>query len=323
MNGARNGKTMKEKMAEGQKLAQSIYQAALEAGFDNCGVISLDDMQSFDARLKERIEAVPESGPFYESIRGNADIRKRFPWAKSLVICITRYGKYHYPEQLQGRYAKSFFLSEESKPAERHKQQHTLTQWFDEQNIRWVHGPYGLRHAAVQAGLGIIRKNNFFYDEKGSWLNLAGYVIDKECQLYQEHPCRPCPSNCHLCVKNCPTGSLSAPYVINPSRCISYCTTFGKGIIPKGVDEKAFGERLIGCDRCQDICPFNRHDWTSGEDFPGIEELLPLLEPETLLAATDEELINRVIPKTADHIHPEEVETLRRNAARLLRNRKN
>ncbi len=61
------------------------------------------------------------------------------------MICITRYGKYRYPEQLQGRYAKSFFLSEERKPAERNKQQHTFTQWFDGQDIRWDNGPiYGL-----------------------------------------------------------------------------------------------------------------------------------------------------------------------------------
>ena len=315
---------MKEKSTDRLGLAQSIYQEALKAGFDNCGIISLDDMKTFDARLMERMEAVPESQPFYDSIRMNADIRRRYPWAKSLVICTTRYGKYRYPEQLQGRYAKGFFLSEESKTTETSKPKYSLTQWFDEQRIRWdKKSIFGLRHAAFQAGLGIIRKNNFFYDEKGSWIELEGYVIDQECQLYQNQQLRSCPPSCNLCVKNCPTGSLSAPYTINPFLCISDCTTFGKGAVPEEVNENVFGEWLIGCDRCQDVCPFNRHDWNTGEKFPGLEEVLPLLKPDALLAATDEELIDCIIPKTANHIKPEEVETLRKNALRLLRNQNN
>lgn len=72
---------MNEKSADGLDLAQSIYQAALNAGFDNCGIISLDDMEAFDDRLMKRMEAVPESRPFYDNIRMYADIRKRFPWA--------------------------------------------------------------------------------------------------------------------------------------------------------------------------------------------------------------------------------------------------
>ena len=42
-----------------------------------------------------------------------------------------------HPEQLQGRYAKGFFLSEESKTMETCKPKCSLTPWFDEQCIRW------------------------------------------------------------------------------------------------------------------------------------------------------------------------------------------
>ena len=312
---------MREELENGMELAQSIHQAALDTGFDNCGILALDDMESFADRVTERMDAVPDSRAFYEGIRRNADIRKRFPWAKSLVICTARYGKYRYPEQLRGRYAKSFFLSPESGTAQ--DSQQTLGQWLDEKRIRWARGPvYGLRHAALHVGLGLIRKNNFFYDETGSWLNMEGFLIDRECRLYQKHSLRPCPQKCNLCVKNWPTGSLSAPYVMDPGRCISFCTTFGRGAVPEGIPESAFGEWLIGCDRCQDVCPFNRHDWDTGEVFPGLEEILPLLEPEALAAATDAELIERVIPKTANHIQPEEVATIRRSASRLLQNRK-
>ena len=36
---------MKEELENGMELAQFIYRAALNAGFDNCGIIPLDDMQ--------------------------------------------------------------------------------------------------------------------------------------------------------------------------------------------------------------------------------------------------------------------------------------
>lgn len=99
---------MREELENGMELAQSIHQAALDTGFDNCGILALDDMESFADRVTERMDAVPDSRAFYEGIRRNADIRKRFPWAKSLVICTARYGKYRYPEQLRGGTQRAF-----------------------------------------------------------------------------------------------------------------------------------------------------------------------------------------------------------------------
>ena len=79
---------MREELENGMELAQSIHQAALDTGFDNCGILALDDMESFADRVTERMDAVPDSRAFYEGIRRNADIRKRFPWAKSLSLTV-------------------------------------------------------------------------------------------------------------------------------------------------------------------------------------------------------------------------------------------
>lgn len=104
----------------------------------------------------------------------------------------------------------------------------------------------------MMAGLGIIRKNNFLYSEKGSYLELDGYVIDKECRLYQQKNIRPCTESCKICQTACPTKALMAPYTMNPLNCISYCTTFGHGIIPEDMEEWQFDQWLVGCDACQD-----------------------------------------------------------------------
>ena len=48
-------------------LSDQIYDMAISCGFDNCGIISVDDMDGFDAHLQERTQAVPSSAFFYEA----------------------------------------------------------------------------------------------------------------------------------------------------------------------------------------------------------------------------------------------------------------
>ena len=46
---------------------------------------------------------------------------------------------------------------------------------------------------------------------------------------------------------------------INRVSCIN---TFGDGKLPEGVTEDMLEEWILGCDNCQDCCPFNKnHDW--------------------------------------------------------------
>ena len=80
----------------------------------------------------------------------------------------------------------------------------------------------------MKAGLGIIRKNNFLYTEKGSFVMLEGFVIDASCELHQHHDLKPCAPQCRLCQDHCPTRALSAPFTMNPLKCVSFWNTFGK-----------------------------------------------------------------------------------------------
>lgn len=310
-----------------ETLSQEIYDAALECGFDNCGIIPLSDLEGYKERLDERKNKVPQSKDFYERMDGFTKIQERYPWAKAIIICTTWLGKYRYPKSLQGKYAKSFFLSPESVPdCKAHQDKIRFETWLTEHNICWEGGEkYGaprnlpLRHAAVKAGLGIFRKNNFFYTEKGSYVELEGYVIDKECVYKQISNLRPCAENCTLCQKACKTHALCDSYTMNPMSCISFLTTFGQGKIPPHLEENQFTDWICGCDDCQDACPYNKiQDWNSGADFPGLNELAELAQPENILKASDEWLCEYMVPKTVDHIKPENVNTLRICAKRVL-----
>ena len=77
---------------------------------------------------------------------------------------------------------------------------------------------------------------------------------------------------------------------MNPLTCVSFINTFGDGKLPDGVADDMLEAWILGCDNCQDACPFNAdHDWSIGLDYPGLDELEPLLQPEYILKASDEE----------------------------------
>lgn len=311
-------------------LARRIQQAAIACGFDGCGILSLEKLEGYRVYLKERMRKAPASAPFYTPIEEKINTKDRFPWAKAMIVCVDWYGKYRFPEELQGKYAKSFFLGHD-KSHEQGCDLRSFEAWFDKEGIRCEGGEqFGhfsvgpLRHAAMMAGLGIIRKNNFFYTEKGSFVNLFGYVIDRECELIQENNLKPCSPKCTLCQQACKTKALFDAYTMDPMKCVSLWTTFGKGFVPPYLKEEAFEQWICGCDNCQDACPYNRkQDWNTGKSFSDLEDIAPDILPEKFSNLSDEYLIEHIIPKTDNHLKPSDVSILRRNAERASRYHRN
>lgn len=307
-------------------LSEKIYKKALSYGYDDCGIIPVDALASYALYLKERIEKIPQSMEFYRDMERYTQIHEIYPWAKSIVICSIWLGKYRYPESLQGKYGKAFMLSPNTVPdSNEYQNKLQFEQWMTETGIHYHGGPnsapgygFSLREAAVAAGIGIIRKNNFFYGPKGSYYELEGYLIDQECEYLHKNDIRPCPDTCKLCRRSCRTCALSDAYTMDPTLCISFLTTFAQGILPEGTQPEQLAEWICGCDDCQDVCPFNRHDWSAGQNFFGLKEIESLLAPENLAAASDVTIRQYVIPKTADHITPDQTEVLRKNARRAI-----
>ena len=300
-------------------LGEMIERAAMNFGFDSCGIIPISFMDSFQTNLQKRVEAVPSTVPFYNC----TPAKEKFSWGESIVICTYNFGKYRYPREQRGRYGKAFLLGpKKDKPYGYDIP--GFEDWFESQGIRFHQGDFGsLRHAAEKAGLGITRKNNFFYTASGSYVDLVGFVIDQECELIHDNNIKPCSDRCDLCQKACKTHSLSASYTMNPFLCISFLTSFGKGNVPPELKEEMYEQWICGCDNCQDACPYNlKHDWDEGEIYSDLEEIAPLLVPEKVVAAMDDFLKEQVIPRLSDHLQPEDTEVLRKNARRAIRNAK-
>ncbi|HET9783949.1 MAG TPA: tRNA epoxyqueuosine(34) reductase QueG [Terriglobales bacterium] len=142
------------------------------------------------------------------------------------------------------------------------------------------------RDAARQAGLGWQGKNTcLIHQELGSYFFLGTVVTSIEMAPDIELPDR-CGS-CTRCLDACPTDALKA-YSMDASRCLAYLNIELRGTIP-GEFRAPMGNNVLGCDICQDVCPWNRRaPTTSAPEFqprlgllaPDLEELAALSEAE-------------------------------------------
>ncbi|ALB45223.1 MULTISPECIES: epoxyqueuosine reductase [Clostridium] len=269
-------------------LADKIKSAALNLGYEKCGIIKISDIDGYKERLDERVERVPESKGFYQGQYRFTQLQDTYPWAKSIVICVRRYGKYHIPEHLKGMIAKYYLVdARKDKNSKDFQDSVKFEEYMQELGLRAEtergFGLVPLRFAAMKAGLGIVRKNNFFYTENGSSVYLDAWLIDKELEAVEIPNVRPCSDKCNLCIKACPSASLSKPYTMNPIACVSCITTFmGRDMTNEKYREE-IGNWVYGCDACQDACPMNKNRWQETEEFPNLQELSEHISLEKII----------------------------------------
>ncbi len=109
---------------------------------------------------------------------------------------------------------------------------------------------------ARKAGLGWIGQNTLlFNDQCGSGLLLAEILTTLELPYDEPLPGDPC-ANCGLCVEACPTGALLGDRRMDSRRCLSFLTIENRGEIPVQF-RQVMGNRVFGCDECQQVCPYN------------------------------------------------------------------
>lgn len=112
------------------------------------------------------------------------------------------------------------------------------------------------REAARRAGIGFIAKSNMLIvPGLGPRVLLGAVVTDLE--LPSGTPMESRCGRCTRCLEACPTQAFVGPYELDARRCLSYLTIEHQGDSPRELREMQ-GTRLVGCDVCQTVCPFDR-----------------------------------------------------------------
>jgi epoxyqueuosine reductase len=172
------------------------------------------------------------------------------------------------------------------------------------------------RQAAYRAGLGWYGKNtNLLLPGRGSWFVLGAVITDAPLPPTSPDPVSDGCGTCRRCLPACPTGALIAPGVLDARRCLAWLLQ-APGTFP--VEYRvALGDRIYGCDDCQEVCPVNLRSTSRGSTGPagaGAEATVDLL---AMLAATDDELLER---HGRWYIAKRQPRYLRRNALLALAN---
>jgi len=290
----------------------ALSQFIESQGWSFYGIVDFEFAQSklqdhrpiFEAWIKKGFHAGMDYLPRMTEDRFRPE--RKLPKAKSVIVLAAWYG---YEQNIcsisHGKVARYAGGRDYHKVLR--KKLITLSDWLKNQSasaslmcenyVSVDSGPMADRALAEMAGLGFFGKNSCLINpSRGSYFFIASLLTTVVLAPTAKKPMPNC-GDCANCRNACPTSAIRADGMIDANRCISYLTIENKGAIPIELRSK-IGNRLFGCDICQEVCPFNigrakRQEIRIAELRPetGVGESLDLAE--ILSIRTEEAFLKR------------------------------
>jgi epoxyqueuosine reductase len=171
------------------------------------------------------------------------------------------------------------------------------------------------REAAVRAGVGFYGKNTMVITRAhGSWVALGAILTTVEIE--SSPPARGGCGSCTLCIDACPTDAIVGPGVLDATLCLSTLTQQPDPISEPAM--QALGDRVYGCDICQDVCPWNRGVERRRSGWPLPVDAKPTVRFERWLDPGGSEELTRAVERL--FVPRNDARWLRRNALVALGN---
>jgi epoxyqueuosine reductase len=250
-------------MTDRQKLSELIKQKAAELGFDLCGIAKARALSEAEPVLRKWCDAGMNDTMGYL----NRDIDKRvnpaslFTGTTSVVVTGTSY--YTEPKQKDG-------VPVISRYAYGRKYQDVISGQLEEllDYIKHVEpnaegkavcdtAPLLEKRWAVEAGLGWQGKHSIVINRViGSFFFIGILLLNLELE-YDEPVIKGHCGECRMCIDQCPTKAINDDFTIDARKCISNLTIENRNPVPAEFIP-LLGGRIYACDKCQEVCPWNK-----------------------------------------------------------------
>lgn len=277
------------------ELAGRIIRRCLDLGFMNAGVCEARPSDR-EAELRAWLSAGKHGDMAYlaEHAETRLDPRRVMPDARSIIVVADRYApRGHRDEQPAGEPVTSDegeplgLVARYARGRDYHpiikRRLHTLADALRLEipgsEFRTVvdTAPVLEREHAARAGIGWVGKHTLvLHPGHGSWFVLGCILTNLELRPPEPVAFADHCGTCTRCIDACPTQAIAAsPGVggarsIDARRCISYLTIEHRGVIAPEL-HAGIGQRVFGCDVCQEVCPHNLTSADEPEDHVGDE----------------------------------------------------
>ncbi|MCM3712522.1 tRNA epoxyqueuosine(34) reductase QueG [Alkalihalobacillus oceani] len=273
-------------------------------GVDKIGFTTADPFLKLKDRLQTQQELGYQSGFEEPDIEKRVEPRRVLPEARTIISIALAYpSKMKNPpkstkEERRGIFCRASWgkdyhdvLRERLQKIE----QFIQSRFPDERTLSMVDtGELADRAVAERAGIGWSGKNcAIITPEFGSYVYLGELITT--LAIEPDVPITEQCGSCTKCIDACPTGALVQGGQLNAQSCIAFLTQT-KGFLPEPYRKK-LGNRLYGCDTCQQVCPENK-----GKDFHIHEEMEPdpeIAKPKLLPLLT---MTNRQFKEKFGHV---------------------
>ncbi len=299
------------------ELKKKIKEYAAQSGFSACGIAATDDFPEYATALDRLVKKFPETEALYCQMYRRAGLKERFPWARSIIVCVRSYGRYRIPREVKGHIGRNYLFDCRIPENPDYPMIKDFTLWLKACGMKVRKGGVPDRLAAQKAGVVSIGKNNFaFSGGYGSWINIVTWLVDADIVPDRPSAGSVCPPGCKKCIEACPTGALVEPYTMRMDRCIAHLT-YGASQPLDSELEKKMGGWIYGCDVCQEVCPLNKDAWQGNENLPYLEKISRLLTPQAL-SVMDEKTYREIVHPLFYYIPEEDIKRWVVNAKRAV-----
>jgi epoxyqueuosine reductase len=299
-------------------LKDQIKSLASTLGYHACGIAGVNPFEDYRASIHKLAQRFPESAELCRRMERRAEPLGLNPWARAIVVCVRRYGKYAIPESVANHIGRNYLCDRRIKDCPDTTMPKRMKDGMAALGIRVRTGGVPSREAAVRAGIVQIGKNGFAYAPGcGSWINIEAWMIDAALEPDNPSPLLACPEGCHACLDACRTKALAEPYVTRIHHCIAYLTYEAPEPIPSELESK-MGPWIYGCDDCQRVCPMNQGQWSNLEPAPWITGVDDALTPAAL-AVMDQDTYAKVVHPLFGYIPLNNLDRWHTNARRALK----